>query len=679
MTDKIRIIHAIDSLGIGGAQTMMFELHEAISKYYPEYEQHIFLLNKEKKDTRFIESYGIKYSVVNNSVFAKTILAYQENKNENAVLIYHKLMCSKTEIYNRLFLKVPIIVVNHTYTESNVFNKINNCTCVVSVSNHMNKMIQKLYPRLTHFTIINGINGYRYDDIKPMVRTDSECLVTGRINSLNTIKFSESWQKWVAKLHLPKKLIHEYIGGGYHYKKACKQADEINNFNVNDIKMVGPVHDLQTKIAMVKSWDLFLYEINRNEGVSISILEALACSVPVICSNHFGNKEIIKNGVNGYVFESRNHAAKILEDLCLNPKKLEALKKSTLEDFQNNLDCKVVAKKYIDVIDYAISNFTTNTINKKKIENNSNRKHFSIKKTNSSKRFITESKKKKEKKETTNVMPNMENLINQPKDVSNLSLENTDTPSKFSILTAGYNNEKYLNDWANSILKQKYRPLEVVYVNDCSTDKTFPVLMSYSKKFSEANIDLKIINNNVRQFCGSSYYISLENATGQFFGVLDSDDMLTDDAVEYIMSIYKEHQDVAWIYTQFRSCGPDMKPRGSGMSRPPKPGKSLLQMGKEGYHAYSHWRTFSHRYPKLHKIFGRGLKSAVDKYMGYRLEELSKGMFIDKICYLYRGSIKRSISRTERTRVTWKQVINEATHRRKKYNLNPFKIEILKK
>ena len=43
---------------------------------------------------------------------------------------------------------------------------------------------------------------------------------------------------------------------------------------------------------------------------------------------------------------------------------------------------------------------------------------------------------------------------------------------KFTILTSAYNSSLYLNEWAKSIIKQDYRPLEVVLVNDRSKDNT---------------------------------------------------------------------------------------------------------------------------------------------------------------------------------------------------------------
>ena len=43
---------------------------------------------------------------------------------------------------------------------------------------------------------------------------------------------------------------------------------------------------------------------------------------------------------------------------------------------------------------------------------------------------------------------------------------------KFTILTSAYNSSKFMQSWAKSILVQKHRPLEVIFVNDCSKDDT---------------------------------------------------------------------------------------------------------------------------------------------------------------------------------------------------------------
>ena len=244
-----------------------------------------------------------------------------------------------------------------------------------------------------------------------------------------------------------------------------------------------------------------------------------------------------------------------------------------------------------------------------------------------------------------------------------------------SILTSAYNNRKFVEDYANSLLNQRYRPLEVVYVDDCSPDQNSKVLESMRSRFDRAGIELKILRNKKRKKCGSSYRRALRHATGEFFGVVDADDMLTKDATEYVMSLYKKFDYAGWIYTQFEFRDRNMQKPKPGWSKVPKNGKTLLDLADKRIHAYSHWRTFSTRVPGYEKLFDAGLPCAVDKQMGYLLEESSPGIFADKVCYFYRNGVPKCISKTESTIKVWKDVIAEAKERRKKNKIEPYRIK----
>ena len=249
--------------------------------------------------------------------------------------------------------------------------------------------------------------------------------------------------------------------------------------------------------------------------------------------------------------------------------------------------------------------------------------------------------------------------------------------NKFTILTSGYNKAKYLIDWSNSILAQRYRPLEVVFADDYSTDNTKHILVEIAKKFKNEEIEFLPIFNKKRLYCGSSYNNLVNYATGSFFGVLDGDDMLVHDAVEYIMQLYKERFDITWIYTQFMVCDVKMIKRRKGFCRCPGKKESLLSLGDRGIHGYGHWRTFNYKIEKKDKLFGKEMKCAVDKYMGYRLEEFGKGMFVDRICYKYRQypvNSKEGVSTTKYAMDMWKEVIKKVHTRRKKYNYQPYSI-----
>ncbi len=243
---------------------------------------------------------------------------------------------------------------------------------------------------------------------------------------------------------------------------------------------------------------------------------------------------------------------------------------------------------------------------------------------------------------------------------------------KFSILTGCYNSGKYLSDWGKSILQQSYRPLEAVlsiekYHKEGDKILTRSFIEKYSKKFIDHGIEFKVIENKQRLFCASCYEVARRNATGTFFGILDSDDMLTPESVVYIMSLYNRYPDIGYIYTQFEICNKNsMKKIRRGFSQHPGKYKTILNGNRHNKHVYSHWRTYSSRIKNPEKLFKPGLKCAVDKYMGYVLEEQSPGAFVDKVCYRYRFRPAYSISSSEPTvAIRKKLIISRVKHRKK--------------
>lgn len=94
---------------------------------------------------------------------------------------------------------------------------------------------------------------------------------------------------------------------------------------------------------------------------------------------------------------------------------------------------------------------------------------------------------------------------------------------KFSIIIPVYNGEKFIDKCLESILKQSYKNVEIIVINDCSTDNTLKVLGKYDK------IKLFSTKTNSRQ--GTARNIGLENCTGDYVLFLDSDDELYDNDV----------------------------------------------------------------------------------------------------------------------------------------------------
>ncbi len=621
----INIFHIISSLGIGGAQSMACELYLAIDKYYHQYPQKFIYTSKAGADQAFIFSYGVecKFAKNNNWIIKKI------NKSENPVVIYHKLASSNYSLLEsiRKHTNAKIIAINHTLYHSPGWSRFKKLDRFIAVSKHMSKKMKKWYPNLNILCIRNGVNQFRYENIKPVSVNKKKIILTGRVNRICGWKFSQNWIKFCTDVKLPVKMIHQYIGSGLNGRNS---RVKIKKGARNRVEMLGSISNFKQKVSIMKSWQVMLYETNRDEGISMAILESLACGVPVLISNNYGNKEVVKPGINGYVFKNYNHAREILTDLINNPKKLKELKITTKQHFKDNLDAKYMADSYVKII-----------------------------------REITG-----EKKEVIKVNP----IKEKPVIIKEKKIEIVKTKkdkNKFTIITSSYNKAKNLRDWADSIMIQNYRPLEVVISNDCSTDSTREIVKGLKPEFKKKGIEFKFVDNPERLYCGGSYYNIINYITGSYTGVLDADDMLEDGAVEYVMNLYKKNPDIYWIYSQFLWCNEKMERGRKGLNSCPPKGQSLLSLGKRGTHGIgSGWRTFSYKIERPDKLFDRKLYCAVDKNFGYRIEEQGPGLYTDKKLYIHRGhpiGSKDSVSSTKDAMEMWKRVIKKAENRRKKY------------
>jgi len=90
---------------------------------------------------------------------------------------------------------------------------------------------------------------------------------------------------------------------------------------------------------------------SQNEGMSNSMLEALSCGLPLLATNTGGTKELIENGVNGFVLEMKS-AQDIAEKLEILIKDEELRKKmgAASKIKAEGMSWEVVAEKYISII-----------------------------------------------------------------------------------------------------------------------------------------------------------------------------------------------------------------------------------------------------------------------------------------------------------------------------------------
>lgn len=112
---------------------------------------------------------------------------------------------------------------------------------------------------------------------------------------------------------------------------------------------------------------------------------------------------------------------------------------------------------------------------------------------------------------------------------------------KISIIVPAYNIEEYLSRCLDSLLEQTYRNLEIIVVDDGSSDKTGKILDWY------AGSDGRIVAIHTKnQGVSAARNIGLDQATGQFIGFVDGDDFVEQDMFETLIKIaIEQNVDIA--------------------------------------------------------------------------------------------------------------------------------------
>lgn len=123
------------------------------------------------------------------------------------------------------------------------------------------------------------------------------------------------------------------------------------------------------------------------------------------------------------------------------------------------------------------------------------------------------------------------------------------TPGLVSVVTPCYNGESFLDRYFEGILTQTYRPIEVVLVDDGSTDATYSLALSYKEKLEEQGIRLVCIHQENK---GQAAAINrgLPEVTGEFITWPDSDDLMYPENLEKKVSYLHAHPDAGFVCCQ---------------------------------------------------------------------------------------------------------------------------------
>ncbi|MGM9850499.1 MAG: glycosyltransferase family 2 protein [Bacilli bacterium] len=104
-----------------------------------------------------------------------------------------------------------------------------------------------------------------------------------------------------------------------------------------------------------------------------------------------------------------------------------------------------------------------------------------------------------------------------------------------TIIVNAYNEEKHIKKCVDSILNQTYKNIEILIINDGSTDNTLNIIKKYKDKrirvISTENKGLSLSRN-----------VGLDNSNGKYIYFLDADDFIEKDTIEYLYNLIKKNK-----------------------------------------------------------------------------------------------------------------------------------------
>lgn len=107
---------------------------------------------------------------------------------------------------------------------------------------------------------------------------------------------------------------------------------------------------------------------------------------------------------------------------------------------------------------------------------------------------------------------------------------------KVSVIIPAYNTEKYISKCLISLIKQTLKDIEIIVINDGSTDKTFEII----SKFALIDSRVKVLSQeNKKQ--GVARNVGTSDALGEYIGYVDSDDWVDLDYFEKLYTSAKKY------------------------------------------------------------------------------------------------------------------------------------------
>lgn len=307
-----RVLLVTENLGSGGAERQICGLAAMLTK--AGYSCRVITYVENQFYEPYLHQKGVDYQLVPELCGKKTRIfkaAKYVRRYKPDVVISFLPSVNKTMCLAKLFFKAKLIVSERnnntciTRGDRVQFNFYRLANAIVPNSNSQGEFIRKNFPFLASkvHPIINFVDVNRFTPAEQPVQNDVLRIVTvarytEQKNVLTYIKAIRLVKDMGLKIHF------DWFGDKEHHPAYYSEIEKLYlQLNISDyLTLHEPNHTIE---AEYRKADVFCLP-SLYEGYPNVVAEAMSSGLPILCSNVYENPYIVKEGVNGFLFNPKS-------------------------------------------------------------------------------------------------------------------------------------------------------------------------------------------------------------------------------------------------------------------------------------------------------------------------------------------------------------------------------------